>query len=420
MIKNKNIKICMVNPASTFLINKFVFPNLGLLTLSAVFKQNGYQNIEFIDVENNKDYSHIKADIFMIYCASPNVESAKEIMVELKKNNISSKFCIGGPHATLMPQDLMSFDAIIVGEGELASLQILKDYPNIKKIYKENRIENLDDIPFPDRSILDIKMYAENYKLRGTPSTTMITSRGCSWGKCVFCCKYQLPGSKVRYRSAENVIKEIVEIKEKYNINSFVFFDDEFVSNKRRLKEFCELVTPLNIKWRCLSRVESLNKKIISIMSEAGCIEIAVGIESADPEILNIIDKNIEIENAEKVCNMIKSAGINLKELFIIGLPGESHESLQKMDDFVERTQPFDVDFTVLSVFPGSDIYENSEKYDLKFNKKCRSHYKGIPGEYSHTVCRISTSKLTFDEIIEWREKLEKKYKPYEKLMKKE
>jgi len=415
-----DLRIILVNPISPYLISKFVFPPLGLLTLSSFFKEHGYNNIQLIDMESDKDYSDIKGDIFFIYVATPNLEYAKEAMILLKKNNISAKFVVGGPHPTLMAQDCMWADAIVIGEGEIASLQILKDYPNIKKIYTEIKIENLDEIPFPDRSILDIKMYAENYKLRGIPSTTMITSKGCSWGKCAFCCKYQLPGSKVRYRSAENMIKEIVEIKEKYNINSFVFFDDEFVSNKRRLKEFCELVTPLDIKWRCLSRVESLNKKIISIMSEAGCIEIAVGIESADPEILNIINKNIDIENAEKVCNMIKSAGINLKELFIICLPHESPDSLQKMDEFVERTAPHDVDFTILSIFPGSDIYENSEKYDLKFNKKCRSHYKGIPGEYSHTVCRISTSKLTFDEAIAWREKLEKKYKPTEKLMKKE
>lgn len=420
MIKNKNIRICLVNPSSPFLINKKVFVPLGLLTLSGYLKQRGYNNITFVDIENGKDYSYIKADIFFIYCATPNVEYAKDIMVELRKNNISSKFCLGGPHPTLMAQDCMWSDAIVIGDGEIAGLQILQDYPNIKKIYMETKIDNLDNIPFPDRSILDIKEYANNYKLRGRPTTTIISSRGCSWGKCSFCCQYGLPGSKVRYRSAENIIKEIQEIQEKYDIHSFMFFDDTFLSRKKQLQEFCELVKPLNITFRCLARVEGVTKSIISIMADAGCVEIALGIESADQSILNVINKHIDITKAEKACQIIKDAGIDLKELFIIGLPGESRESLQKMDEFIEKTQPFDVDFTILSVFPGSDIYENPEKYpNLTFKKGCRGWYKGIPGNYN-TLCKISTPTLTFDELVAARDTLELKYKPIEKLLKKE
>ena len=415
-----DLRIILVNPQSPFLINKSVFPPLGLLTLSSYFKKHGYNNIKFIDMLKDVDYSYIKGNIFFIYVATPNLEFAKEAMFMLKKNNISAKFVVGGPHATLAAQDCQWADIIVIGEGEQASLQILKDYPNVKKIYVETKIENLDDIPFPDRSILDIKEYANNYKLRGVPTTTLITSRGCSWGKCSFCCKYWTPESKIRYRSAQNIVEEIKEIQEKYDIHGFMFFDDEFVHNKRRLKEFCELVTPLNIKWRCLSRIESINNKIVPIMKDAGCIEIAVGIESADQEILDNINKHIDIDKAEKACKIIKDNDIDLKELFIIGLPGESHESLQKMDDFVERTNPTDVDFTILSVFPGSDIHENPEKYpNLTFKKGCRGWYKGIPKHYN-TVCKISTPTLTFEELIRWRDELEEKHKPIEKLMVKE
>lgn len=415
---NKNdLRICLINPPSPFLINSLVFPPLGLLTLSSVFKQNGYNNIQFIDIASNIDYGDTKADIFFIYVATPNWESAKEVITNLRKNNISSKFVVGGPHPSVNPQDCQWADVIVIGEGEIVSLQILKDYPNVRKIYNEIQIKNLDDIPFPDRSILDVKLYANNYELRGIPTTTYITSRGCSYGKCAFCCKYWVPGTHVRYRSAQNIVDEVQQVQEKYDINGAMFFDDTFLSYKNRLKEFCKLIKPLNVSWRCLSRVESIDEKIIPMLADCGCIEIALGIESADQNILNTINKNINIERAEKSCNIIKDSGIDLKELFIVGLPGESHESLQKMDDFVEITQPFDVDFTVLSVFPGSNIWEHPEKYDIKFNKKCKSHYKGVPGEYINKVCKISTSNLTFEEIIEWREKLERKYKPKEKLM---
>jgi len=416
-MNNKNIRITLVNPPSPYLISKTVFPPLGLLQISAYLKENGYTNITFLDMIDIYDHHDIKSDIFLIYVATPNISIVKELLVELRKNNISSKFCAGGPHATLMPSDLMCFDSIVIGEGEIACLQLIKNFPNIKKFYNEIKIENLDEIPYPDREILDIKLYAENYKLRGMPTTTLVTAIGCSWGRCSFCSQYQLPGSHVRYRSAQNIVDEIKQIQEKYDIFGFMFFDDTFLSNKKRLKEFCKLVTPLDISWRALSRIESINEHILPMLKESGCVEIAVGIESADSQILNTINKNIDIVKAEKVCNMISDAGIDLKELFIVGLPGESHESLQKMDEFVERTQPFDVDFTLLSVFPGSDIWEHPEKYDIKFNKNCKSHYKGKPGEYLSKVCKISTSKISFEELIEWREKLERKYKSKEKLM---
>ena len=415
-----DIRIVLVNPQSPYLINKSVFPPLGLLTLSAYLKQHKYNNITFIDMLGGVDYSNIKGDIFFIYVATPNLEFAKEAMVMLKKNNISAKFVVGGPHATLAAQDCQWADIIVIGEGERASLQILKDYPNVHKHYFEDKIENLDDIPFPDRSILDIKEYANNYKLRGIPTTTYITSRGCSWGKCAFCCKYWTQDTKIRYRSAQNIVDEIKDVQDKYGISGAMFFDDEFVHNKKRLKEFCELVKPLNIKWRCLSRIESINNKIVPMMRDAGCIEIAVGIESADQTILDNINKHIDIDKAEKACGIIKDNGIDLKELFIIGLPGESHESLQKMDDFLNRTKPYDMDATILSVFPGSDIHEHPEKYpNLTFKKGCRGWYKGIPGNYN-TLCKISTPSLTFDELVEARDALEAKYKPIEKLMKKE
>lgn len=418
-MNKKDLKICLINPPTPFLINSAVFPPLGLLTLSAYFKQNGYHNIKFIDMlGGNSDYSNVKADIFFLYIATPNSELAKEVIVNLRKNNIISKFVVGGPHATVAPEDCRWADVIVIGEGEKASLQILKDYPNVRKYYLEDKIENLDEIPFADRDILDIKLYANNYHLHGVPTTTYVTARGCSWGKCAFCCQYWTIGSRVRYRSAQNIVDEIAQVKEKYGISGAMIFDDEFVHHKRRLKDFCKLIKPLDIKWRCLSRVESIDDKIVPIMADAGCVEIAVGIESADQKILDNINKHIDIIKAEKACEIIKNNGIDLKELFIIGLPGETKESIQKIDEFVERTQPSDIDFTILSVFPGSNIWNNPKNYDVKFNKECKAWYKGIPGHYE-SICKISTSGLSFEELVEARNMLEKKYKPTVKLMEK-
>lgn len=414
---NKNIKICLINPQSPFLIQRNVFPNLGLLTLSSVFKQTGYTNIKFVDlIGRNDDVTNIKADIFFMYVATPNYDAAKDLSIQLRRNNIISKIVVGGPAPTVSPEEFPWADCIVMGDGELASLRILNEYPNVHKYYYEERIKDLDTIPFADRDIIDIRDYANNYKLRGIPTTTIVTSRGCSWGKCSFCSRYT---NGIRYRSAQNIFDEVKQIKEKYGISGFMFFDDELPHNKKRLKEFCKLVTPLDIKWRCLARVDSLNANTIHTMQDAGMVEIALGIESADQEILKNINKNIDIYHAEKICHLIRECHIDLKELFIIGLPGESPESIEAIDKFVEVTRPSDVDFTLLSVYPGSDIYNHPEKYDIKFNKKCKAWYKGKPKEYNN-VCTISTSKMSFEDIVKARNYLEEKYKPKEKLMSKE
>jgi len=421
MIKKKEkLRIVLVNPPSPFLLDQKVFPPLGLLTLSSVIKQAGYTNITFLDLAGveKENIPLIDGDIFFFTATTPQVEHAKDIVLLYRKKNRNrvAKYIIGGPHATVSQYGLSLFDSIVMGEGEKSVLKILDSYPNIKPLYLDNPTENLDEIPFADRDVIDIKEYANNYLLDGIPTTTYVTSKGCSYGKCAFCCRTT---KGVRYRSAQNIYDEIKLVQDKYGISGAMFFDDEFVSNKKRLKEFCELVAPLKIKWRCLSRISSIDAKIVPIMKGAGCVEIGLGIESADPKILKNITKGIKIDDAKKAVKLIQSWGIRVKELFIIGLPGENEESIRKVFKFVERSKPYDVDFTILGVFPGSDIHKNPENYDIKFNPKCHGWYKGIPGQYTN-LCKINTSSLSFDEIVKARDELEKKFKPESKLIRKD
>jgi len=407
------MKICLVNSPNPYLTDKEVFPPLGLLYLSSYMKQCGYYDIELMDMIGKTKVENIFADIYFLYVSTPQSNHTQNVIKQLKEINPEAKFIAGGPHASVAPDDLSYFDSVVIGEGEIASINILQDYPNLKKIYVEDKMD-INHIPFPDRTLLDINKYAENYKLSGTPSTTYISSRGCSYGKCAFCCKYWSGG--VRYRSAQNIYEEIKYIKETFKINGVAFFDDDLLSNKKRIVEICNLIKTLNIKWRCLSRVSSLNENIINTIANAGCEEIALGIESADQDILNKVSKNIDINEAKKIIKLLKDYDIRVKELFIVGLPGESRESLEKMERFIQETQPHDIDLTIFSPFPGSDIYINSHKYDIKFDPKCKGFYKGIKGKYSST-CRISTSHLTFEEILQLRDEIEDRNKPQWKVM---
>lgn len=415
---NKDIKICFINPPSPFLINPNVFPPLGLLGIATIAQKHEYENIQFIDLSGCKDVKkelyEVKADIFFLTAVTAQVEYCREIVYELRKYNMLSKFVLGGVHATVKIDDCFFVNSIVVGDGEIPTLKILKEYPNLKRIYQGKEIKDLDSIPFVNRNFIDIKQYAKNYQLDGHPTTTYVTSRGCSYGKCSFCCRMS---KGVRYRSAQNIFEEVKQVKELYGITGAMFFDDEFVSNRIRLKKFCELLidSKLNIKWRCLARVTSITTSIVKLMEEAGCVEIAVGVESANEEILENITKGIKIDVAKKAIKIIKENNIKVKELFIVGLPGENKQSIKDMDNFCKETKPDDVDFTILSVFPGSKIYENPNDYDIKFIRDCKSFYKSFGDNYN-TVCPISTSQMSFSDIIDARDRLEKKYKPKGKL----
>jgi len=401
------MKIALVSPPSPFLINQKVFPPLSLLTLSSVMKQNGFNNIQFLDLAGKNTVPETHADIFFFTATTPQIDYAEKVAIQLKKQNPTAKFVIGGSHATLSHIIPYVFDIVVKGEGENAVLNILHDFPNNNRVYIGKKIQNLDLIPFPDRDIIDIKEYANNYKLNGEPTTTYISAYGCSYGRCAFCCRTT---KGVRYRSAKNLYKEIKLVKERYGIRGAMIFDDEFTANHERLIEFCNLIKNEDIEWRCFSRVTSINNEIAKIMKTAGCVEVAVGIESADEQILKNITKGIKIEHAKQCVKILKKNGIRVKELFIIGLPGEHKGSIQKIDKFVAETEPDDVDFTILCVYPGCNIYKHPDRYDIRFNPTCRSWYKGIKGNYDK-VCPIRTSRMDFKEILNARDMLEQKYK---------
>jgi len=411
---NEDLKICLINSPNPYLINKEAFPPLGLMYLSSVMKQYGYEHITLVDMIGKTKIENIYADIFFIYVSTPQSNYTRYLVRQLKEINPNAMFIAGGPHASVAPKDLNYFDNVVIGEGEMACIRILKDYPFIYgKPYYENKMD-INSIPFPDRSLIDIHKYAEGYKLSGTPATTYISSRGCSYGKCAFCCKYWSGG--VRYRSAMNIYEEIRHVQNEYDINGAAFFDDDLLSNKPRIYELCRLIKPLDIKWRCLSRVSSLNKKIIESITNAGCEEIALGVESGDQNILNNVSKNINLDKAKNIIKLLKDYNVRVKELFIIGLPGENEESLYNTEKFIQETEPYDIDLTIFSPFPGSDIYNNKDNYDIEFNPKCKGFYKAMKGNYSN-ACRISTSNLTFEKIVKARDDIELRNKPEHKVM---
>ena len=187
----------------------------------------------------------------------------------LKTNFPDSKLIVGGPHATCMPESLVPyFDVVVKGEGEQTILDVVKDYQharNLPSIYVGRTVEDLDSLPFPARHLVPIHKY--HRIVGGERSVGVITARGCPMS-CCFCSKVW--GKTVRFRSAENVLAEIKEVVGKYGIKGVSFRDDTFTLNKTRLYQMLRGLQFLDVKWRCITRVDQVDERTLMAMKDAG------------------------------------------------------------------------------------------------------------------------------------------------------
>lgn len=407
------MKILLVNPPSKFLVDDNVFPTLGLLYLAAYLRREGYADISLLDLNGKPDMPEsIDAHVVGFYSTTPQFPAVVELKEKLKRINKAESciYVIGGPHVSGRPEDaLPHFDYVVAGEGERAFSDIVKAVSQSKKLTKRtlryDYIEDMNSIPFPDRTLIDVKSY--KYLINEKPATTLITSRGCPFG-CAFCANNAW-GKTLRLRSPENVITEVKMLIEKYNFSAFMFFDDTMTVNKKRMERLCDLLKGLHIIYRCFIRADTVDRDILIKMKESGCVEVGMGMESGSQRILNIVNKGQTVEQNMGAIKWCKELGISVKGFFVVGFPGENRESVRETIKFIEESKVDDLDVTIFTPYPGSKIYEKKQEYDIDFDIVYKqSWYKGKPGYYKSMV---STSDLSAEEIVKIRRDIEKRFK---------
>lgn len=396
-------KFVFIVPDSPFLTDEKVFPFLGPLYLSAVLKQDGH-DVKVIDLVQNQEIPPIEADYVGITATTPQFPRAVEILNAIKNRYPFQKVIIGGPHASADPEECARyFDMVCVGEGEDFVKDI--DHEGLKGSYQQyGKLEDLDAIPLPDRGAIDMSKY--HYFIDGKRTTSMLTSRGCPYN-CSFCCKSPW-GRGIRYRSAYNVTKEIEILSKDYQ--GLMLYDDEFFLNSKRDTDIIDCLGHKGMVWRCFSRADIILKKegLIKFASQNGLKEILIGCESGSDDILQNINKGTSRAMNKEAIKVLKSMGVRVKAALIIGLPGETPDTIMQTETFCREVEPDSVDFTVLRVLPGSDIHDNPEKYDLKF-KPSYKPYKTKPGGYT---AGVSTKAMTAKDILDARDYLDREFNP--------
>lgn len=382
--------------------------NIFILYPATVLKEKGHDvrvkdcPIEKINKEEfiryiEKDVS----DVYVFYTVflSKSTDLAARNMIN--KINSNSKFIFMGTEPTCNPSEFMSADSfairgepedtieelvrVIASGGDLSAVRGISYDKDGETVNNERRelIDNLDVLPFPDRKFLKSANY-HNPKLRITPFTTMISSRGCAYS-CYYCVPNSLDfareiefkrhdpmGKKppVRMRSAKNIIDEI-RMLHKQGFRSISFLDDQFVWNSKRIIEICNGIKDFNLEWSCLARADHLeNESMVKAMAEAGCKYIDIGVESFDQEILNYIKKELKVESVYRAVGLLKKYGIEPELNILIGsCPLETKDTIEHT---IAESMKLDVDYVLFSIcapFPHTTFSEIAKKSNWMVTK---------------------------------------------------
>jgi radical SAM superfamily enzyme YgiQ (UPF0313 family) len=293
-------------------------------------------------------------------------------------------FTVIGNHATSLPDEVLtssSLDSVIRREPELTAQDLVDAVEKGRDLLKvlgisfkqsdgnivhnEDRPfnENLDDLPFAARHLLDNAKYT--LPVINEPYTLIITSRGCPHS-CIYCTAYQYYGKKLRLRSAENVVDEMQECFEKHNLRNFTMWSDTFNQNRKFVMEVCAELKKRGlekkIRWMANSRVDHVDPEVLREMRSSGCIGVSYGVESGVEEILKNMKKGATAEQARVAVRQTKEAGIEVLTHIIFGLPGETMETIKETIKYVKELDPDYAQFYCAIPFPKTELEEMGKK----------------------------------------------------------
>lgn len=359
-------------------------------------------------IEIGKQY-----EFLVLFTSTPGFPGDMKLATAMKAANPNLKIAFVGPHVTTLPEeslnDCPAIDFIVRREFDYAVV----DYANGKPLEqipgvsfrKGGRIvhnvdspsvANLDAMPHVTdvyKRDLDVTRYNVPFLLH--PFVALYTTRGCP-AQCTFCLWPQtLSGHPWRKRSTDDVAAEMKKAKEYWpKVKEFFFDDDTFNIQKARTIELCSKLKPLGLTWSCTSRVTT-DYETLKAMKEAGCRLLIVGFESGDPQILKNIKKGATVERARQFVKDCKKLGLVVHGDFILGLPGETKETIRRTIDFAKELNVETIQVSVAHAYPGTELYDYAKSNGFITNEKDMVDAGG------HQVAHIEYPNLPADYVME-------------------
>lgn len=372
MKQHKKLKFTFVIPDMSWLWDYKSQFSLGILYLSEALRRvNCEVNIYDTNINDIKDIPF--SDVFCFSVVHPIYINCKELAKKIKEIYPQSLTIIGGPTSTLRPSMIDKiFDVKFIGQSENTIRKFVEDLRNNKyeSTYIENKPVDINEmLPYreflSDEYIRTNSIFSHNEKFSEGGSTSIMFSRGCPFN-CTFCCSVNLYKRRVNFRSIDSIKKEIEYIIATYGIRQFRVQDDTFTINKTFFRKLAKMLEELNIYYRCSTRIDTLDEETVDLLYKSGCREVGLGIEVADNEVLKLLDKGITVEKAKEAISLLRKYPIFLRQFFMMGLPYDSYKTIQANIDFIEETKPDTATVCNFIPFPGSEIGDNIEKYNIK------------------------------------------------------
>jgi hopanoid biosynthesis associated radical SAM protein HpnJ len=314
-------------------------------------------------------------EFLVLFTSTPGFASDIRLAEMMKEKNPHLKIAFVGPHVTALPEESLraskAIDFICRKEFDLSVTEFAAGKPveeiagisyrrNGSVVHNVDRepIQDLDSLPFAVDAYqrdLDITRYNVPFLLH--PFLSFYTERGCP-ALCTFCLWPQtLSGHPWRVRSSDNVAAEVRKALDYFpNLKEIFFDDDTFNIRAARVKELCAKLKPLNFTWSCTSCV-TVEYETLKAMKEAGCRLLIVGYESGDPQILKNIKKGATVEQALEFTKNCKKLGLVIHGDFIVGLPGETPETIRRTIDFAKRLDCETIQVSIAHPYPGTEFY---------------------------------------------------------------
>jgi len=367
------------------------FPPPGIAYLGGVVINAGHQ-VKLIDsalyrldtvLSITKEFN---PDVIGITCWTIDRKMVWELCSEIKKKLPNKFLILGGPHATVFPEHIFlktHASAVALGEGEETIVELLEALSKNRSIdnvpglalrksdnsvyYTGERrpIEDISSLPFPYYDgFVDFNFSQYNgFAALPSPTAAVISSRGCIFD-CTYCSSVNFWGKCWRKRSADDVLNEIKWLKEKYDIKSIYFFDDNFPVDKNRVKAICKGIINNNwkIKWACCSHVNLLNREVLEIMKESGCVSIDFGVESGSNMILQNINKKQKREDIIRIFKIMNDLNMVFRAYLMVGNKGENLSTINEtIDMFKFFKYQSSIGASILWLLPGTVVYNEAK-----------------------------------------------------------
>ncbi|MBW2061477.1 MAG: B12-binding domain-containing radical SAM protein [Deltaproteobacteria bacterium] len=416
------MRFLLINPY--YPITEDPSPPLGLAYVAAVLERAGIEVeiLDFVVFPYSKKLLETRLkdfppDVVGLTSVTMNFNNAFEVLRDVKNINPEIFTVMGGPHVTFCAvetmQSVLELDCVVLGEGEDTIVElagalerrhslesvlgiVYRDGVQICHTGVRKRPLDMDSLPLPARHLLPMARYhaLDLY-------VTMTTSRACPFS-CTFCVGRKMFGSRVRFRNPAAIINEFEGLS-KLDFGLISFADDLFTAKKAHCLYICEEIIRRGIKqkWVSFARVDMVSKELLEKMKEAGCNDICFGVESGNPGILKTIKKGISLDQVVTAVEMCGDVGITPMASFIVGLPGETPETLKETVEFALKLNNLGAryGFHLLAPFPGTEIREESDRYGITILTDDWSQYHANRA----IVETPDVSRETLNEIvIQW------------------